>query len=131
MGNLTPSNRIVNGDEDSGRLFNVLDFCDRKTRSLCMCLTKRYYNILTSNASFRWQLERLHIKHDVYFPSELPRDHTWRSLCLDLDRKRQLWDSDDCIAGKSVAEEGCKYNISVYARLKPRSARFDSHGQPP
>jgi hypothetical protein len=118
MGNVSiSSSRNINGDEDSGWLFNVLDFCSSKTRSDCVLLTKRYYTILTSDPSFRWRLKRLHIEHGVYFPSELPRDHTWRSLFLDLNRKRYVWDADVCIA-----DEGCKYNISVYARLKPRSA---------
>lgn len=120
MGNSPPCCRNVKGDEDSGWLFNVLDFCDRRTRSNCLIITKRYYNTLTSDASFRWRLQRLHIEKGLYFPNELPSDQTWRSLFLDLDKNRHLWDAH-CDDGTSVAEdgEGNKYTISVYARFKP------------
>ena len=118
MGNSLPCRGNVNGDEDSGWLFNVLDFCDRRTRSSCLFLTKRYYKILTSDALFRWRLERLHIEKGLYFPSELPSDQTWRSLFLDLDKKHHLWD-----AGTSPEDdEDHKCSISIYARFTPLTA---------
>ncbi|KAL3769978.1 LOW QUALITY PROTEIN: hypothetical protein ACHAW5_004790 [Stephanodiscus triporus] len=108
MGNVALSSSRNIGDAASDGCSMCSIFALPKTRSDCVLPKKRYNTILTSDLSFWWRLERLHIEHDVYFPSELPRDHTWRSLFLDLNRKRYLWDAD--------------YNISAYARLKPRSA---------
>lgn len=106
-------------------MFNVLDFCDRRTRSHFLTLTKRYCKILTSDASFRWRLQRLHIEKGLFFPDELPSTQTsWRSLFLDLDKKRQLWDAD-CVEGVSATDENDgddKYSISVYTRFKPITA---------
>ena len=82
----------ANGDEDSGWLFNVLDFCDESTRIKCLLVSKRYCNILSSDASFRWRLDRLHIEKGVYFTNELPSDHTsWKSLYLELIKRSDTY----------------------------------------
>eukprot|EP00970_Alexandrium_tamarense_P017708 scaffold10795_cov193-Alexandrium_tamarense.AAC.11 len=111
----------VQGDEDSGWLFNVLDFCDRETRHNCLFVTNRYCHTLTTDASFRWRLERLHIEHGVYFSTTLSNDKTWRALYLELDKKRQLWEADQVDNQEKVKrdERGDQFSIAVYARLKP------------
>lgn len=117
MGNFLVSGVDI-GDEESGWLFNLLAFCDRETRAAVLFISKRYYEILTTPASFRWRLERLHIECGVYFPSSLPKDHTWKSLFLDLDKKHSLWDADDD-SDTAASSDGKSFKISVYARFKP------------
>ena len=112
--------------QDSGWLFNALDFCDRGTRSNCIFLSKRHYKILTTDASFRWRLERLHAEHGIYFPSALPKDKTWRSVFLELDKKRHLWEAEDLHDSNSLRiESGETYSISVFARFKPLNIDCD------
>ena len=121
MGNTLPNwQEIVKGDEASGWLFNLLDFCDDTTRSNCLFLTQRYYEILSNDASYKWRLERLHIEKGVYFPIDLPSKHTWRSLYLELHRKRHIWDADTCDTGNSnTKDDSERFTVSVYARFKP------------
>ena len=121
MGNTPPTSQFVNGDEASGWLFNLLDFCDTRTRSNCLLLTQRYCKILSSDASFRWRLERLHVEKGVYFPNELPTNHSWKSLHLELHKEHRIWDADDFDSGNTNKDEAEKFNISVYARFKPLS----------
>ena len=120
MGNSLPCCGSVAGDEDSGWLFNVLDFCDGQTRSNCLTLAKRYCAILTSDASFRWRLERLHIEKGVYFSSEIPSNTSWKCLFVELNENRHLWDAG-CSADTSLSHgaEKQKYCMSVYVRFKP------------
>lgn len=131
MGNTQPSDQeFAKGDETSGWLFNLLDFCDERTRSSCFVLSQRYNKILSSDACFKWRLERLHIEKGVYFSSELPTNHTsWRSLFLDLHKKRCLWDADNCDAGNAVKIDTENFNVSVYARFKPRCLEKSSLGR--
>jgi hypothetical protein len=133
MGNKLCSSVGIQGDEESGWLFNVLDFCDRDTRNSALFVSKRYSKIFTTDASFRWRLERLHLEHGIYFPCSSPKHHTWKSLFLGLDKKRRLWEADD-VAGDAVPPnrmtsknnlDANKYNISVYARVKPLTGDYD------
>lgn len=130
MGNQPSCQEVVKGDEASGWLFNLLDFCDETTRANCLFLSQRHYKILSSDASFKWRLERLHIEKGVYSPTELQSDHTWRSLFLELHKKRCIWDADDCDGGNSAAKDDAEqFNISVYARFKPLNAGQNSVGR--
>ena len=120
MGNIPCSGADIQGDEES--LFNVLAFCDRKTRTAALFVAKRYCKIFTTDASFRWRLERLHIEHGIYFPPVLPREQTWKSLFLVQDKNRRLWQADDASFGNDAsARDEDKFCISVYARFKPHS----------
>ncbi|KAL7522936.1 hypothetical protein ACHAWX_007672 [Stephanocyclus meneghinianus] len=133
MGNKLSSGVGVQGDEESGWLFNVLDFCDRETRNSALIVSKRYSKIFTTDASFRWRLERLHVEHGIYFPCSSPKHHTWKSLFLDLDKKRHLWQANDVVGGADLPNRMAsksnlnanKYNISVYARVKPLTRDCD------
>lgn len=63
------SSRILNFEKkESGWIFQVLECCDNTTRSNSLFICKRYTRMLTTEASFRWRLERLHIEDGVYFP---------------------------------------------------------------
>mmetsp|Transcript_4843 Transcript_4843/g.9815 ORF Transcript_4843/g.9815 Transcript_4843/m.9815 type:complete len:731 (+) Transcript_4843:4365-6557(+) len=123
MGNLSCSDGVciddLKGDEDSGWLFSVLNFCDRNTRANCIFLSKRHCKILTTDASFHWRLEQLHIEHGLYFPAQLPKGKTWRSMYIELDKKRHLWEAEYPGQAESAKLEYEKYRISVYARFKP------------
>lgn len=105
----------IQGDEES--LFNILAFCDRETRSAAIFVAARYAKIFTTDASFRWRLERLHIEHGIYFPTTLVKGQTWKSLFLELDKKRSLWllTEDNHVNNSNCVGE----KISVYARFKP------------
>lgn len=111
----------IQGDEES--LFNVLAFCDRETRAAAIFVSKRYSAIFTTDASFRWRLDRLHIEHGIYFPTTLGKEQTWKTLFLELDKKRHLWEANDVVASDSSGGvsscDGDKFRISVYARFKP------------
>lgn len=121
MGNAscTEGGYVRGDDEEAGWFFNALDYCDSETRSNCLFLTKRHCRILTSDVSFRWRLQHLHVEHGVYFSSEvkvLPKNMTWRAIYLQHLKSRHLWES----GGRPMDEEGDGCSISVYARLKPR-----------
>ncbi|KAL3803853.1 hypothetical protein HJC23_004015 [Cyclotella cryptica] len=132
MGNKPFAGVDIQGDEESGWLFNVLDFCDRETRKAALFVTKRHAKIFTTEASFRWRLGRLHVENGIYFPCSLPKDHTWKSLFLELDKMRHLWVGDD-VAGNTDAPNltasnnlsGNKYRISVFVRFKPFTSEYD------
>lgn len=102
----------LEGDEES--LFNVLAFCDRKTRTAAVFVSKRFASLFTTAASFKWRLERLHIEHGVYFPTTLPKEGTWKSLFVENDKKRHLWEVE-----KAEDTNSQTTSISVYARFKP------------
>ena len=73
------ANLYKNLSQDSGWLFLVLEYCDLSTRSTVAHVSKRHNKILTTEASFRWRLERLHIEFGIYF-SNLSFDYgilTW------------------------------------------------------
>mmetsp|Transcript_7449 Transcript_7449/g.11085 ORF Transcript_7449/g.11085 Transcript_7449/m.11085 type:complete len:783 (+) Transcript_7449:104-2452(+) len=126
------------GDEESGWFFQVLVYCDMTTRSKCVLLSKRYSKILQSQEAFKWQLERLHIENGIYFPmQQLPTNETWRSIYIDLYKRRHLWNTpmegnsgsvwntkdDDKdlplwqLRPSSITGEN--FNITVCARFKP------------
>jgi hypothetical protein len=121
MGNSPLCPAGIQGDKES--LFNVLAFCDRETRAAAIFVSKRYSAIFTTDASFRWRLDRLHIEHGIYFPTTLGKEQTWKSLFLELDKKRHLWEANDVVASDSSGGvsscDGDKFRISVYARFKP------------
>ena len=88
-----------------------------------MFIAKRYCSIFTTDASFRWRLERLHVEHGIYFPPALPRGQTWKALFLALDKNRHLWEAGDASIGNDASTNGEdeKFSVSVYARFKPLS----------
>ena len=89
--------------QESGWLFQVLEFCDQKTRANAIFICKRYNRILTNDASFRWRLERLHIEDGIYCTEAISNSQSslicsssstttrFKELYLGLVQKRMLW----------------------------------------
>ena len=51
--------------------------------------------MLTSQASFKWRLGRLHQERGIYYPARLTANETWKSMFEALFRQRHLWDADE------------------------------------
>jgi kinesin family protein 5 len=116
-----------------------LEFCDLKTRANGIFTCKRYQKMLTTDSSFRWRLERLHIEHGVYYSSPLelsldapqedkPNPH--KILYLNLIQKKMLWREDHEQSSTSNDtwrhDQKDQFKINVSVRFKPRSNRIPS-----
>mmetsp|Transcript_12698 Transcript_12698/g.17497 ORF Transcript_12698/g.17497 Transcript_12698/m.17497 type:complete len:616 (-) Transcript_12698:187-2034(-) len=99
---------------DEGIFFRILTFCERTTSSDFIFLSKWHKDTLTSEASFKWRLHRLHIEKGIYCPPRLPPNSTWKTLYLELVKRQFLWEKT------SSVPTAHKFNINVSARFKPK-----------
>lgn len=142
------------GDEESGWLFQVLEFCNQKTRSNAIFICKRYNRILTNDASFRWRLERLHIEDGIYCTAAISKGQSssispssskasFKELYLGLVQRQMLWykNGNDSMATSkycsddnhdncdddddSKLDEDDVFNIHVSVRFKPVTKNSD------
>mmetsp|Transcript_9644 Transcript_9644/g.13990 ORF Transcript_9644/g.13990 Transcript_9644/m.13990 type:complete len:613 (+) Transcript_9644:252-2090(+) len=98
---------------DEGILFLILSFAGGQSTSKCIFLSKWHQDTLTSEESFKWRLERLHIEKGIYSPSRLPPKTSWKSLYLELIKRQSLWEKTSSVSTH-------KFNIQVSARFKPK-----------
>ena len=89
--------------------------------------------MLTTDSSFRWRLERLHIEHGIYFSS--PNEASWfslqenkasphKALYLQFIPKKMLWREDDQSSSSYDSQRHVKneqFKIHVSVRFKPQS----------
>lgn len=143
------------GDEESGWLFQVLEFCDNKARSNVVFVCKRYHKLLTSNASFRWRIERLHIEDGVYCAVAMPNKAEptyslltepspdfekitepapFKTLFIRLLKQRMLWRSSNSVDdmtknSSSIGEEDNEADNNTIINLKESNAndKFNIH----
>jgi len=124
--------------ENEDVLFCVLDYCDHQDRSSFLFLSRTHGSLLTSEASFKWRLERLHKERGLYAPTyrlDSPPGQTWKSTFEELWRRRDIWVGSSIskprrVGGRSNSQSRRKnatlekkrdtFRISVCARLKPR-----------
>ena len=109
-------------------LFRVLEYCDVKTRNNAIFICKHYSTVLTSNSSFRWRLERLHIEHGIYCTVAMYHDNkgpspppNFKELYLSLSNQEKFWlnecNQSDGERGDDTTSETLNINVSV--RFKP------------
>ncbi|CAJ1954421.1 unnamed protein product [Cylindrotheca closterium] len=101
--------------EDESLLFSILSFCDDRTsRNEVLFLSKRFLDLLTSEVSFRWRLQCLHIVHGIYSPPTLGLKQTWKDIYLESYPQRNLWS-----AHKNSKSDSESNKILACMRLKP------------
>lgn len=98
---------------DEGILFSILSFGGSDSTSNCIFLSKWHKDTLTSDESFKWRLERLHVEKGIYFPPRLPPKTSWKSLYFELSKRQSLWEKTSSVSTH-------KFNIQVSARFKPK-----------
>ena len=108
--------------QESEWFFKVLESSDGPTRSSALFVCKRYTRMLTTEASFRWRLERLHIEDGVYFPlsaesTAMVSDLHYRNAFLESRKKRMLWRDDSDTTENQDSDDS--FNINVSVRFKP------------
>jgi len=106
-------------------LFYILNFCDELSRLNFIYLSSQTHHFLTSDDSFKWRLERLHIERGVYFPPTLPSNTSWKDIFIRNWKRRFLWENDVESNSESLDEQS--FNIQVSARFKPRSNNADDN----
>mmetsp|Transcript_22545 Transcript_22545/g.28908 ORF Transcript_22545/g.28908 Transcript_22545/m.28908 type:complete len:714 (-) Transcript_22545:1236-3377(-) len=92
-----------------------MSFSDHTTRCKCIFLSKHYSKILTTEASFRWRLERLHIEHGICPPHRLRTRETWGTVFRKLILIRSLW-SDSLVPSPAQVK---RIPVHVSIRIKP------------
>jgi len=107
--------------EDESLLLLILDFCDWHSLHSCIFLSRQQRQILTSEASFRWRIEKLRREKGICFQDFLPTKDSWLSQFQNNWKIRHLWQN----AKKERTERGKKkdgnsFRIQVCARLRPR-----------
>ena len=137
-------NSSICHDKDSGWLFHLLEFCDKSTRDIAICLSQRYRQILTTEASFKWRLKRLHIEEGVFVPiREIHRKNTqWKSKYLKFKKRSGMWkinsnqnqtdntslrnntsnnivSTSNEVKDNFIMEDSEKFHVQVCVRLRP------------
>ena len=111
----------------------VLTFADISTRNNCIFLSKRYHKILTSEESFRWRLERMHIEHGIYTLTEFGNEHSWKSIFVKQHKRRNLWNASQELSSENFdlrqvnkietpQQKSLNTRISVCVRIKPKKS---------
>ena len=111
----------------------VLTFADISTRNNCIFLSKRYHKILTSEESFRWRLERMHIERGIYTPTEFGNKHSWKSIFVKQHKRRNLWNASQELSSENLdlrqvsrietpQQKSLNTRISVCVRIKPKKS---------
>lgn len=112
---------LANPNQDSD--FNVLEFSNENTRNSVLFVCKRYARMLTTEASFRWRLERLHIEDGIYssIPNQLDcNGDSLKTTFLNLRTKRMLWRAHEQMQnGEQVPPSSDAFHIHVSVRFKP------------
>eukprot|EP00978_Attheya_sp_CCMP212_P009324 scaffold22023_cov47-Attheya_sp.AAC.1 len=131
---------VVVGHDESGLLFQVLEYCDYATRSRCVFLSRGYHRALTSDAAFRWHLNCMHIECGIFSPRQLldspsSGGETWKSIFMNLSKRRNLWLVSPTSKRKTTKttnrdESEEKFHITVCARFKPLNLKTQQYHEP-
>ncbi len=122
--------------ENEELLLKTLDFCDEVSRFHFMFLSKKHYQLLTSDISFRWRLDCLHRERGIYYhPSLLISNSTsnntksWKDVFLYNYSRRNLWNGETTTTTTSTEDTSSeqKFNIQVAARFRPKNDYADGN----
>lgn len=111
--------------ENEELLFSILNFCDVSSRSNLIFLSTKQLHLLTSDASFKWRVERLHVEKGIYHSLVLPRNTTWKDIYLSNLKRKDLWEKQNELAKNENNEsiplqDDTSFHIQVSARFRPK-----------
>jgi len=119
---ISPLSCIVLGKEEL--LFSILDYCDETSRINCIYLSKAQVQILTSNISYKWRLEKLHLENGIYYNRQI-QSNNWKSVFVKHWTRRGLWEKSDDESSSSISQYSDLFRINVCARFKPTTTSVD------
>lgn len=123
-------------------LFSILDYCDNTTRIIfyTKLMNNAIYDILSSNAAYKWRCECLFRENGIYYPflfcdnydekNKMGGGLSWKFIFEKNWSRRYLWNDNDSNNDNGVKkEEGYEessFHIQVSARFKPMNIKSSS-----
>lgn len=111
-------------------LFSILNYLPEETRVSFIAVSKIHSKILTSDLSFKWRNDRLHIEYGVYYPM-YSKNINWRQLFLANYKKKDLWthEGQRDIPQDAPSRHNDTFQLNVSARFKPKGLELGTENR--
>mmetsp|Transcript_572 Transcript_572/g.1021 ORF Transcript_572/g.1021 Transcript_572/m.1021 type:complete len:668 (+) Transcript_572:79-2082(+) len=116
-------------------LFHILSFVDEQTRESFVFVSVAHSKILTSEASYFWRCQRLHLERGIFFSCGICPNDTWKNVFYrNYVSRRNLWSKASSCRGEEgpltpvCDSKSDQFKLTVSARLRPRNLIGSSEG---